>query len=93
MITHPKKNTRAANVKKIADPKGRLRPISFAALPEEIQRWTRTAKAIDRSFAWWVRNRLLEFEKLEQEIAARATEQDDRMPGADSTLSLQEKRQ
>jgi hypothetical protein len=77
MITQQKQRVRTRhteNGSKPKEPKERLRPTSFAALPEEIERWTQAAKALDRSYAWYIRSRLLELDKRDEELAARAAE-------------------
>lgn len=48
--------------KKYSHPKLALRPVSFAAYPEEIDRWRKAADAANRTFAWWIRNLLLNAE-------------------------------
>lgn len=66
-------------VKKAArEPKnGRLVIVSFGAMPEDLDRWTRAAKAIDRSLAWYLRSRLLAADARDDEIVARASERQD----------------
>jgi len=64
--------------KKKADPQPkqepRLKPVSFMAAPEEIERWRVTAKKADRKLSWWIRRRLLDMEEREQDNLVRTVE-------------------
>lgn len=57
------------------------RAVSFVATEEEYERWKQSAEKGSRTLSWWIRNRLLEMERIEQEFLARS------METADSILS------
>lgn len=75
-----KKPAGSGYAKKTTNHKALLRPVTFAALPEDIKRWKQAAAAEGRSFAWWIRDRLLSMDKRDQEMAARAIERADGRP-------------
>ncbi|MBZ5662721.1 MAG: hypothetical protein LAO08_20155 [Acidobacteriia bacterium] len=45
-------------------------PVSFGALPEEIERWKAAAKEADRPLSWWIRNRLLALDAQERALVS-----------------------
>lgn len=53
-----------------------LQSTSFAALPEEIARWKARAAQEQRSYGWWIRNRLLAADARDEESVARAAERE-----------------
>lgn len=60
MNTQLKRPARAGRSKSNGARKSTVRPVSFAALPEEIERWKKAAEADRRTLAAWIRNRLIE---------------------------------
>ena len=47
-------------------PNEKLKPVSLAAYPAEIERWKAAAKADSRPLAQWLRLRVLEAEKQQE---------------------------
>jgi hypothetical protein len=74
---HQKKPAGSGYAKKTTNHKALLRPVTFAALPEDIKRWKQAAATEGRSFAWWIRDRLLLMDKRDREMHVHASEQAD----------------
>jgi hypothetical protein len=84
MSVHKRKSAGSGYAKRSLNHKSVLVPVTFAALPEDINRWKKAAAAEGRSFAWWIRDRLLSMdkatEKRDQEILVHAEQADGRSP-------------
>lgn len=65
-----------AKLKKKAQTNGKQKPISFGAYPDQLERWTKAAKAMDRPLGWWIRYRLEQMDTLDQQALAQGVLQE-----------------